>query len=153
MTACVQRVLRASVTVGGEVLSEIGRGLLILVGAEAGDSEEDARLLAEKCASLRVFEDGEGKMNLSVSDIGGELLSVTNFTLLGDCSRGRRPSFAAAERPERAAALTALFEERLKTAGAPVFTGAFGADMRVELVNDGPVTLLLDTKRMRPQKS
>lgn len=153
MTACVQRVLRASVEIGGEIYSEIKKGLLILVGAEAGDDGSDAELLAEKCAGLRIFDDADGKMNLSVSDVCGEILTVTNFTLLGDCSRGKRPSFSNAERPERARELTERFEACLKASGVPVKTGVFGADMRVSLVNDGPVTLLLDTKKMKTRRA
>jgi D-aminoacyl-tRNA deacylase len=139
MRAVVQRVSSASVTVDGEQLASIGRGLVVLLGVRTGDGEEQADRVAAKLDALRVFEDDDGKMNLSVRDVGGELLVVSNFTLYGDTRKGNRPSFIEAARPEQAEALV----ERVRTAlGAQ--GGRFGARMEVELVNDGPVTLVID---------
>ena len=140
MRAVVQRVSSASVTVAGERVSAIGRGLLVLLGVADGDSEANADRLASKLAALRVFEDGDGKMNLSVADVGGELLVVSNFTVYGDARRGNRPSFVQAARPETAAPLVERVRDALGAKG-----GVFGAHMDVELVNDGPVTLVLET--------
>ena len=144
MRIVVQRVARAQVSVGGELVSKIGRGLLVLVGVQAGDGEQDARLAAQKIANLRIFEDENGKMNRSVQDVGGEVL----FTLLGDARRGNRPSFIEAARPEEADALYEEVVRHLREAGLPCGTGVFRADMQVELVNDGPVTILYDTRRL-----
>lgn len=148
MTVCVQRVLSASVSVAGEVCAAIDRGLLVLLGVEQGDTEENALFLARKCVGLRIFEDENGKMNRSLADIGGKLLVVSNFTLCGDWAKGRRPSFTRAEAPEKAKALCELFISACRREGFAVETGVFGADMQVSLVNDGPVTLLLDTNRL-----
>ena len=148
MRAVVQRVNEASVEVGGRIVGEVGAGLLVLVGVEEGDVSADADYIAEKIAGLRIFNDSDGKMNLSVTDVGGAVLLISQFTLHGDCRRGRRPSFIAAARPETA---TPLYEEvasRLRRAGLPVATGEFGAHMHVSLVNDGPVTILLDSKKL-----
>jgi D-tyrosyl-tRNA(Tyr) deacylase len=143
--AVVQRVARASVTVEGEVVGSIERGLLILLGATHDDGEEQATWLANKVAGLRIFEDDEGKMNLSLLDVGGSALVVSQFTLYGDASRGRRPSFTAAARPEIAEPLCDRFAELLREAGVgQVESGAFGAHMMVEIHNDGPVTLILE---------
>ena len=148
MRMVVQRVTRASVTVDGEVTGKIGKGYMVLVGAEVGDTEADARLCADKLAGLRVFVDDEGKMNRSVQDVGGEVLVVSQFTLLGDARRGNRPSFIEAARPEEADALYEEVVRHLREAGLPCGTGVFRADMQVELVNDGPVTILIDSRKV-----
>ena len=148
MRIVVQRVKNASVSVAGETVSRIGRGLLVLIGVQAGDGEQDARLAAEKIAGLRVFEDEAGKMNLSVRDVGGEVLAVSQFTLLGDVRRGKRPSFTVAARPEDADPLYEAVVRLLRESGVPCLTGVFRAHMAVELVNDGPVTILYDTRRL-----
>ena len=147
MRAVVQRVSEARVRVAGEVVGEIGRGLLVLLGVGQGDGEADARYLAEKTAGLRIFEDAQGKMNLSVEETGGAVLVVSQFTLYGDCRQGRRPGFSAAAPPEMANTLYEWFAELLRQRGLPVATGVFQAEMAVELVNDGPVTLLLDSRK------
>ena len=144
MRIVVQRVARAQVSVGGELVSKIGRGLLVLVGVQAGDGEQDARLAAQKIANLRIFEDENGKMNLSVGDVGGEIMLISQFTLYGDCSHGNRPSFIAAERPERANALYEATRDELISRGMTVKTGIFGADMKIEQFNDGPVTIIYE---------
>jgi len=146
MRAVVQRVTRASVRVGDETVGGIERGLLVLVGVAAGDTETDGRALADKVVGLRIFEDDSEKMNLDVREVGGALLCVSQFTLLGDARKGRRPSFTDAMAPEPAAALFARFCEACRES-VRVETGRFRASMQVELVNDGPVTLLLDTRR------
>lgn len=149
MRAVVQRVKKASVAINNEVVSEISQGLLILVGVGNGDTTADADYLAEKIAELRIFEDDGGKMNLSVKDIKGGLLAVSQFTLYGDCRRGRRPSFTDSARPELAKPLYDYFVEKLaEIAATEVRTGVFAADMAVSLVNDGPVTLLLDSGKL-----
>jgi D-tyrosyl-tRNA(Tyr) deacylase len=141
----LQRVKDASVTVEGERISEIGAGLLLLVGVAQGDGETEADWLAEKIAGLRIFNDESGKMNLSVRDVGGEVLAVSQFTLLADTRKGKRPSFVGAAPPEEAERLFDYFCERLREAGVgSVKTGSFGAMMDVELVNDGPVTIVLE---------
>jgi D-tyrosyl-tRNA(Tyr) deacylase len=145
MRAVVQRVARASVTVEGEVVGAIEHGLMVLLGVTHGDGEEQASWLANKVAGLRIFDDREGKMNLSVTDVGGSALVVSQFTLYGDASRGRRPSFTDAARPEVAEPLCDRFVELLRAAGiGRVESGVFGAQMRVEIHNDGPVTLILE---------
>ncbi|MGN0995120.1 MAG: D-aminoacyl-tRNA deacylase [Butyricicoccus sp.] len=149
MRALIQRVSRASVTIEGTVHGAIGRGFLVLLGVTEGDTEADARYLADKCVGLRVFTDENDKMNLSLADVGGGLLIVSQFTLYGDCSHGRRPSFTAAARPDTAIPLYEAFVARCRESGLPVETGEFGADMKVELLNDGPVTLWMDTAQMR----
>lgn len=145
MRVCVQRVSEASVTIGGDVVGRIGRGLLVLLGVAGGDHETDARWLAEKTAGLRLFEDAAGKMNLALAEVGGAMLVVSQFTLLGDCRRGRRPSFAAAAPPEVAERLYEVFVEAVRAAGIEVATGRFRQTMQVSLVNDGPVTLIIDS--------
>jgi D-tyrosyl-tRNA(Tyr) deacylase len=141
----LQRVRNASVTVGGERISEIGSGLLLLVGVAGGDGEAEADWLAEKVTGLRIFNDESGKMNRSVRDIGGEILAVSQFTLLADTHKGKRPSFVRAAPPKEAEQLFDYFCERLREAGAgPVKTGSFGAMMDVALVNGGPVTIVLE---------
>lgn len=148
MRLVVQRVSRASVAVDGEAVSEIGAGYLALVGAEEGDTVADARCLADKLLGLRVFEDADGKMNLSIEDVGGEILLVSQFTLLGDARHGRRPSFSRAARPEVAEPLLEEMRDMLAAAGVPVSTGRFRAHMEIGLVNDGPVTILLDSRKV-----
>lgn len=147
MRAVVQRVRSASVTVSSEVVGEIGVGLLVLLGISADDTLEDARYLAGKLCGLRVFEDDEGKMNRSLGEIGGKILVVSQFTLYGDCRKGRRPSFVAAARPEQAQTLYRQFCEMVRAEGIEVETGRFQEQMDVALINDGPVTLLLDSHK------
>jgi D-tyrosyl-tRNA(Tyr) deacylase len=145
MRIVLQRVKKASVTVGDDRISEIGTGLLLLVGVAQGDGEAEANWLAEKVAGLRIMSDEDGKMNLSVKDVGGEILAVSQFTLLADTRKGKRPSFVGAAPPEDAESLFDHFCERLREAGvASVKTGSFGAMMDVALVNDGPVTIILE---------
>ena len=146
MRACVQRVTRAQVTVAGEVSGRIGAGMLVLLGVADGDTPADARQLAEKIAGLRIFEDDREKMNRSLADIGGAMLIVSQFTLLGDCRKGRRPSFVAAAAPELAESLYRVFVDAVAEQGIEVATGRFRRHMEVELVNDGPVTLLLESR-------
>ena len=146
MRACVQRVSEASVTVDGQLVGRIGPGLLVLLGVAQNDTLDDVRCLADKLVGLRVFEDPQGKMNLALSDIGGAMLVVSQFTLLGDCRKGRRPSFVNAAPPELAEQLYESFVAAVGAQGIPVATGRFRADMKVALINDGPVTLLLDTR-------
>jgi D-tyrosyl-tRNA(Tyr) deacylase len=147
MRAVVQRVSRAEVRVGDEVTGRIGTGLLVLLGVGEEDTEDDAAYLAEKIAGLRTFEDTEGKMNRSVVDVQGSVLAVSQFTLLGDCRKGRRPSFSHAAEPETAERLYQHFVDAVRRSGIKVATGRFRAHMDVELVNDGPVTLLVDSRR------
>ncbi len=147
MRCVVQRVARASVTVEDQKIAAIGAGYLVLVGVEEGDTEADMIYCADKIAGLRIFEDENGKMNLSVADVGGEVLLVSQFTLLGDARHGRRPSFSAAARPEVADPLCQAMRQRLMDKGLPVQTGQFQAHMHVELLNDGPVTILLDSRK------
>jgi len=147
MRAVVQRVSRASVKVENELAGEIGLGLLVLLGVASEDSEADADYLAEKIAGLRIFEDDAGKMNLSVMDVGGAVLAVSQFTLFGDVRRGKRPSFDAAARPERARELYEYFVGRVRKAGLRCETGRFQEVMEVELINSGPVTILVDSKK------
>ncbi|WP_435924512.1 D-aminoacyl-tRNA deacylase [Paenibacillus sp. DYY-L-2] len=144
MRIVVQRCKQAKVSVAGETVGFIGRGLVLLVGITHEDTEKDAAYLAEKIAGLRIFEDEEGKMNLSVSDTQGAILSVSQFTLYGDCRKGKRPSFTTAARPEIAQPLYDRFNELLRDKGLTVETGQFGADMDVEFTNWGPVTLILE---------
>ena len=148
MRAVVQRVSRASVTVDGEVVGRIGRGFLVLLGVETDDVSSDAAMMAEKIAGLRVFEDAEGKMNLGLKEVDGAILVVSQFTLLGDCRKGKRPSFIRAARPEQAESLYREFVAAVAEQGIPVETGRFQTQMNVELVNDGPVTLLVDSRKV-----
>lgn len=147
MRAVVQRVSRAAVRVDGRTTGETGRGLLVLLGVAAGDGEPEARAMADKLAALRVFEDAAGKMNLSVAEVGGGLVVVSQFTLLGDARKGNRPGFSAAAPPEPANLLYERVCALLREKGLPVGQGVFRAHMEVELVNDGPVTILLDTEK------
>lgn len=146
MKAVIQRVIESSVSVNGEIVGSCRKGYMILVGVAKGDTEKHADLLARKTASLRVFEDENGKMNLSVLDIDGEILAISQFTLCADCKKGNRPSFTPSEEPEKAKALYDLYCEKLQEYGVKkVEKGIFGADMKVSLVNDGPVTICFDT--------
>ncbi len=147
MRCVVQRVARASVTVAGEVVGEIGAGFMVLVGVAEGDTEADAAYCAGKISGLRVFEDSEDKMNLSLADVGGSVLLVSQFTLLGDARHGRRPSFIEAARPETAEPLFTRLKDMLLEAGLAVETGRFRTHMEVTLLNDGPVTILLDSRK------
>lgn len=147
MRAVLQRVTRASVRVENEIVGEIGRGLLVLFGVGRGDAEDDARYLIEKIVGLRLFDDEDGRMNLSLIDAGGALLVVSQFTLYGDVRRGRRPSWSEASEPERAQELYEFFVAEARRHVAQVETGAFRQQMKVELVNDGPVTILVDSKK------
>lgn len=144
----MQRVSKAAVRVGDETVGQIGNGLMVLLGVEQGDTDVDARYLADKVAQLRIFEDADEKMNLSLIDSGGAMLVVSQFTLLGDCRKGRRPAFSAAAAPEIANQLYENFVAAVMTHGIKVETGRFRAMMQVELVNEGPVTMLLDSKKL-----
>ena len=148
MRAVVQRVSRARVTVNSEVAGQIGRGLLVLLGVARDDVEADAVYLADKISGLRIFEDDDGKMNRSVAEAGGAVLVVSQFTLYGDVRRGKRPSFDAAAPPETARRLYEFFVEQIRAAGLACETGRFQEMMQVELVNEGPVTILLDSKKV-----
>lgn len=146
MRAVVQRVKESSVNTGDEIISRIGRGLLVLLGIAQEDHRSDADYLANKIVNLRIFEDDIGKMNRSLLDTGGEILVVSQFTLLGDCRKGRRPSFVAAAEPEKATALYEYFVDQVRQLGISVQTGRFRAMMEVTLINDGPVTLILESR-------
>jgi len=148
--ALIQRVSQAAVTVDHEIVGRIGRGFLVLLGVTHGDGQREAAWLAHKIAGLRVFDDAAGKMNLGLSDVSGEVLVVSQFTLYGDARKGRRPDFLQAARPEQAEPLVDYFVEQLRADGLPVETGQFRALMQVSLVNDGPVTLWLDTADLLP---
>lgn len=145
MRVVVQRCREARVIVAGETVGAVGPGLMLLVGVTHEDTEQDAAYLAEKISGLRIFEDEAGKMNLAVTEIGGAILSVSQFTLYGDCRKGKRPNFMAAARPETAEPLYERFNELLRAKGLTVETGVFGADMEVQLTNWGPVTLIVDS--------
>lgn len=148
MRCVVQRVTEAAVRIGGEVVGQTGRGFLLLIGVEAGDTAEDMDYIARKVPNLRIFEDEDGKMNRSLLDEGGEILAVSQFTLLGDARGGRRPSFITAARPETANPMYEALVAHWRGEGIHVETGRFGADMKVSLVNDGPVTILLDSRKI-----
>lgn len=148
MRAVIQRVTQAGVTIADEKVAAIASGLLVLLGIEKGDDQKDAAYLTEKIAGLRIFEDADGKMNLSVSEIKGEVLVVSQFTLLGDCRKGRRPGFSSAAPPELAEPLCDHVVDLLRGLEVKVQTGVFRADMAVDLVNDGPVTMLIDSRRL-----
>ena len=147
LRAVVQRVTTARVTVDDEIVGQIDAGLLVLVAAGSKDTEQDVEYLAKKLVSLRIFSDANGAMNLSVLDVRGAILSVSQFTLYGDCKRGRRPSFVRAAPPDRALHLYQRFNQRLKELGAVVETGQFQTDMKVSLTNDGPVTIVFDSEK------
>lgn len=150
MKIVLQRVKRASVGVDGKVAGEIGKGICLLVGIEKGDTPEDVEFLARKTVELRIFPDQEGKMNLSLAEVQGEVLAVSQFTLTASVRKGRRPSFDNAESPERAAALFDDFVGFIRQSGLKVATGVFQALMEVQIVNDGPVTFILDSKKQSP---
>jgi D-tyrosyl-tRNA(Tyr) deacylase len=147
MKAVIQRVIQASVEVDGKVVGAIDQGIVLLLGVEKGDTKDDATWLMGKIVNLRIFEDDFGKMNLSVLDVHGEVLAVSQFTLAGNCDKGRRPSFDTAALPDDADILYLFSVEELKRFGCPVATGVFQANMHVHLINDGPVTFILDTKQ------
>lgn len=147
MRIVIQRVLNASVTVDGETVGKIGEGLLILLGVADGDTQDDMKCLADKASELRIFRDENDKMNLSVRDIDGEVLVVSQFTLCGDCRKGRRPSFDAAAKPDEAELMYEEFLKYMSTRVRKVEHGIFGADMKVELLNNGPVTFVIDSKK------
>lgn len=148
MRTVIQRVTEASVAIDGETVGAIGKGFMVLIGVEDGDTEADLRYIAEKTAHLRVFEDENGKMNLSLEQVGGSILAISQFTLLGDARSSRRPSFTAAARPDTAIPLYEGLVASWRGMGLTVETGRFGADMKVSLVNDGPVTILLDSHKL-----
>lgn len=145
MKVVVQKVSHARVSVEGEVLAEIKEGLMLLVGVQEGDTRAEADYLSNKISKMRIFEDGEGKMNLAIAEVGGEILSISQFTLLANTKKGNRPSFTAAAKPGEATELYQYFNQQLRQAGLVVGEGEFGAHMAVEIVNDGPVTIILDT--------
>ena len=150
MRIVVQRCSRAEVRIDGRTVGKIGQGFMLLVGITENDTKAEADLLAKKIAQLRVFEDTEGKMNLAIRDVGGAILSISQFTLYADCRKGNRPSFIRAARPEQASPLYDYFNEILRTTyGLTVETGRFGADMKVDFINDGPVTIFLDTDELK----
>ena len=148
MRAVIQRVLESSVRVDGEVIGQIGKGFLVLIGVEDGDGENDFKYIATKVPNLRIFEDENEKMNLSILDVGGEILAVSQFTLLGDARSSRRPSFIQAARPEAANPMYERLVKHWRDMGIHVETGRFGADMKVSLINDGPVTILMDSHKL-----
>ena len=147
MRCVIQRVTEASVTVEGQVIGRIGRGFMVLIGVSAEDTDKDLKYMAEKVPNLRIFEDGQGKMNLSLKDVGGAILAVSQFTLYGDARGSRRPSFTQAARPEQANALYEQLVAAWRAQGLTVETGRFRAEMQVALINDGPVTILMDSTK------
>lgn len=148
MRAVIQRVRESSVAIDGQTVGQCGHGLMVLIGVETGDTEKDMAYIADKVPNLRIFEDENGKMNLSLMDMGGQILAISQFTLLGDARGGRRPSFTAAARPDTAVPLYEALAEKWRGMGIHVETGVFGADMQVSLINDGPVTILLDSHKL-----
>ena len=148
MRAVIQRVKESSVAIEGQVVGLCAQGLMVLIGVEVGDTDKDLSYIADKVPNLRIFEDEAGKMNRSLLDIGGQILAISQFTLLGDARGGRRPSFTAAARPDTAVPLYEALVEKWRSLGIHVETGEFGADMQVSLINDGPVTILLDSRRL-----
>ena len=148
MRAVIQRVKESSVAIDGQTVGQCGHGLMVLIGVENGDTDRDLAYIADKVPNLRIFEDENGKMNLSLMDMGGQILAISQFTLLGDARGGRRPSFTAAARPDTAVPLYEALVEKWRGMGIHVETGVFGADMQVSLINDGPVTILLDSRKL-----
>jgi D-tyrosyl-tRNA(Tyr) deacylase len=153
MIAVVQRVSSAEVVVDGNTVGKCGRGLLILLGVASGDTKTDADLIIKKIPSLRIFTDENDKMNLSLTDIGGEILAISNFTLLANCRRGNRPDYMGAEKPAEASAMYDYFVEKLRESVPHVATGIFGADMKIDALNDGPVTIILDSNALKAPRS
>ena len=147
MRAILQRVLNASVKVDGKTIGEIEKGLLVFLGVGEGDTEKDLKYIADKCIGLRIFSDEEDKMNLSLTDVGGQMLVISQFTLYGDCRKGRRPSFTSSMEPIKAKEMYESFIKYIEQSGVKTEHGEFGADMKVELINDGPVTLMLDSTK------
>ncbi len=147
MRALVQRITYSTLKVDGEIIAKTGKGLIVYLGVKKGDSEEEVEYVAKKVAGLRVFEDEDGKMNLSVKDVGGEILAVSQFTLYGDTKKGFRPSFFEAEEPNSANELFELFKEKLNANNVSVKSGIFGADMKIEYLNDGPVSVIVEKER------
>lgn len=147
MKIVIQRTKEASVTIDGAIVGEISHGLVLLVGIEEQDQQEDVDYLVRKISKMRIFEDSEGKMNLSIEDVGGEILSISQFTLYAETKKGNRPSFIKAAKPETAIPLYEAFNTGLRETGLTVQTGGFGADMKVSLLNDGPVTIIIDSKQ------
>ena len=147
MRAILQRVLNASVKVDGKTIGEIDKGLLVFLGVGEGDTEKDLKYIADKCIGLRIFSDEEDKMNLALTDVGGQMLVISQFTLYGDCRKGRRPSFASSMEPVKAKEMYESFIKYIEQSGIKTEHGEFGADMKVELINDGPVTLMLDSTK------
>ena len=145
MKALVQRVNFSELRIDGEIFSKIGKGFLVLLGVEKGDTEKELEYIENKVANLRVFEDPDGKMNLALADIGGEMMIVSQFTLCADCSRGNRPSFINAEEPEKANAMYEKFIKNIQDRGINVATGKFGTDMKIKFENDGPVTIMIES--------
>ena len=148
MRAVIQRVTEAAVRIDGEVVGQIGQGFMILIGVEVGDEEKDFQYIAAKVPNMRIFEDENGKMNLSLLDVGGQILAVSQFTLLGDARSSRRPGFTQAARPDMANPMYERLVAHWREMGIVVETGRFGADMKVSLINDGPVTMLLDSRKL-----
>ena len=148
MRAVIQRVKESSVAIDGRTVGRSARGLMVLIGVEDGDTDKDLAYVADKVPNLRIFEDENGKMNRSLMDMGGQILAISQFTLLGDARTGRRPSFTAAARPDTAVPMYEALVEKWRSLGIHVETGVFGADMQVSLINDGPVTILLDSRRI-----
>lgn len=148
MRAVIQRVKGSSVAIDGQTVGQCGHGLMVLIGVENGDTDRDMAYIADKVPNLRIFEDENGKMNLSLMNMGGQILAISQFTLLGDARGGRRPSFTAAARPDTAVPLYEALVEKWRGMGIHVETGVFGADMQVSLINDGPVTILLDSRKL-----
>ena len=148
MRAVIQKVKNANVKVDGDTVGEIQKGFLIFLGIEAGDTQSDLAYIVGKISKIRIFEDADDKMNLSIKDVGGEVLSISQFTLLGDARKGNRPSFTGAEKPDKAKEIYLKFNEELRKEGIKVAEGIFQADMEVSLVNDGPVTILLDSRKL-----
>lgn len=153
MIAVVQRVSGAEVVVDGNTVGKCGRGLLVLLGVASGDTKADADLIIKKIPSLRIFTDENDKMNLSLTDIGGEILAISNFTLLANCRRGNRPDYMGAEKPFEASAMYDYFVEKLRESVPHVATGIFGADMKIDAMNDGPVTIILDSNALKAPRS
>lgn len=148
MRAVIQKVKNANVKVDGDTVGEIQKGFLVFLGIEAGDTQSDLAYIVGKISKIRIFKDADDKMNLSIKDVGGEILSISQFTLLGDARKGNRPSFTGAEKPEKAKEIYLEFNEELRKEGIKVAEGIFQADMEVSLVNDGPVTILLDSRKL-----